>query len=538
MKNLNTVQNRQLTAETLELSLSGVDSNCYIGISRPVEWEDANVIPAPIETTNAMNQVFRNLIALKKINASDINLVIPRSDWANDTVYIAYTEDLELYTYLTETPIQGTVTANVGSNQIVGANTVFTSNLQVGDFVSLAGDGYLAPKVTKEVVTIANGTSLTVNSAFSATYTSNVLSKVENTYPVYANKFYVRNTQDQVFKCLDNNGGAPSTVMPYISIDGQLPENPYIETADGYKWKWMFTMASGLKEKFFTKEWMPVCPCVNDVNINNANAVDGRLDILKIVSGGQGYIANGNSSSANIISVIGDGTGANLTAQVVNGVITKVNIINGGQGYTRAELVVSDLTKIVGTAEAELIAVIGPQGGHGSDPAIELGAASVMVSVDLYADENGTIPTETDIEKFDYRQVVLLRNPKSNTGTFLSNTNYSTTYVCSISPPPAGVNYTLDETVYQGTSLETSTFRATVVNWDSAANELWLNNIEGSFRNSEPLIGAIQTSAVTAFTLTPPTWKPYTGEMLYVENRAKVVRDNNQTEQIKIVFSF
>lgn len=538
MKNLNTVGNRLLSAEAFEAAITGVGSNTYVGISRPVEWPDANVIPQPIETTNAFNDIFRTLIALKKVTASDTNLVIPRVDWANNTVYDEYTEDTELYSYETLTQIAGTVSANAGSNQLVGANTVFTSNVQAGDMITLAGDGNLAPKVMKEIVSVSNNTVLTVNSAFTVAYSGNVASKVDNSYPRFAKTFYVRNSQDQVFKCLFNNGGAPSTVSPYIAVDGQLPENPFIETADGYKWKWMFTISSGLKEKFFTKEWMPVCPCLNDVNINTANAVDGRLDIIKIVSGGQGYLANGNSASANIISVIGDGTGANLTAQVVNGVITKVNIINGGSGYTKAEVVVNDVTKVVGTSEAEIAAVIGPQGGHGSDVAKELGATSLMVSAELYADESGTIPTETSIDKFDYRQIVLIQNPKSTTGDTLSNVNYSTVYVCSISSPPAGVNFNLDETVYQGTSLETATFSATVVNWNSATNELWLNNIQGQFTNSEPLVGVTQTSAVTAFTLTPPTWKPYTGDMLYVENRARVVRDANQTEQIKIVLSF
>jgi hypothetical protein len=322
--------------------------------------------------------------------------------------------------------------------------------------------------------------------------------------------------------------------MPTISIDGQLPENAFIETSDGYKWKYMYTIPAGLKEKFFTSDWMPVI--ADSLVVSSAET--GRLDILKIISGGQGYQANGNSSSAQIVTVTGDGTGANLTAQVVNGVITKINIIDGGQNYTTATLSIIDNTKISNTANANVVAVIGPQNGHGADPYYELGATNLMVSVDLAADENNTIPTETAIEKFDYRQIIILRNPKSNAGSYLANTNYKTVYVCSITSPPSGVNYDLDETVYQGTSLATATFTGTVVNWDAASNELWLNNITGTFIDNAPLIGTTQTSAVTAFTLTEPDWEPYTGEVLYVENRSKVVRDPNQTEQIKIVLSF
>jgi hypothetical protein len=287
-----------------------------------------------------------------------------------------------------------------------------------------------------------------------------------------------------------------------------------------------------MKEKFFTSQWMPV---VSESIVVNS-AVNGRLDIFKINDGGAGYQAGGNSNSASIITVTGDGSSANLTANVVNGVITRINTINPGINYTNAVLTFSDASKISGTNTANISSVISPQNGHGFDPAYELGASSLMVSVDLAGTENSTIPTNNLVDSFDYRQIVLLRNPKDASGNYISGANYRTCSVISITPPPS--NFRMDETIYQGTNLATSSFSATVVYWDSSANELWVNDTTGTFSPQTPLKGTVQTSAVTAFTLTEPTYQEFTGEILYIENRDAIIRNSSQTEQIKLILSF
>lgn len=530
--NLNTVRNRIFTATSYESSLTGSSSNTYLGIAKPLSWT-SNVPPVPVETTSNVNDIFRTLVSLKKITSSDINLVVPRVDWVSGTTYSEYTENLDLYAYDSLSAIQGTGTSSSGSALLQGSSTAFTANISVGDKITLLGDGSQSyPKVVKEVISVANNIALTVNSSFAATYTNNTIYKLVNTYPNYANKFYVRNSLDQVFKCLYSNFSAASTVMPEIRIDGQLPENAYIETSDGYKWKYMYTIPPGLKEKFFTSQWMPVL----SENIVTSSAVDGRLDIIKIYDGGTGYLGGANSNSASIVTVTGDGSAANLTARVVNGIITNINILNSGTNYTNATISFNDGSKTPGTNTANVIAVIGPQNGHGYDPAYELGATSLMVSVDLIGSENSTIPTATESDVFDYRQITLLRNPKSSSGAYLSQTNYKTTSIISVSSPPSA--FKMDETVYQGTSLATASFYATVVNWDSSANELWVNNPVGVFAVVSPLKGTLQTSAVTAFTVTSPYNENFTGEVLYIENRDAITRSSSQTEQIKLVLNF
>jgi hypothetical protein len=198
--NLNTVKNRIFTATSYESLLAGSSSNTYLGIAKPLSWT-SGIPPVPVETTSNVNDVFRTLVSLKKITSSDINLVIPRVDWASGTTYSEYTESLDLYTYDSLTAIQGVAIPVPLSRTLNGSGTTFTANLASGDIIVLPGDGSETyPKIAKEVISISNNTTLTVNSTFLLSYVDNTIYKLTSTYPNYANKFYVRNYRENQTK--------------------------------------------------------------------------------------------------------------------------------------------------------------------------------------------------------------------------------------------------------------------------------------------------------------------------------------------------
>lgn len=64
--------------------------------------------------------------------------------------------------------------------------------------------------------------------------------------------FYVRSSANNIYKVLDNNDGAASTVEPTgTSLDT-------FTTADGYTWKYMYTIEQADADKFMTPNYMPV----------------------------------------------------------------------------------------------------------------------------------------------------------------------------------------------------------------------------------------------------------------------------------------
>lgn len=355
---------------------------------------------------------------------------------------------------------------------------------------------------------------------------------------VFDNKFYVRNNRDQVFKCLFNNNSSQSTVMPEINIGGQLPENPYIQLSDGYRWKYMYTIPAGLKEKFFTNQFMPIA---TEAMVTNS-AVNGRLDIIKIIDNGAGYNANANSNSYNILTVLGDGANSNITVRVAtnaeNGAnITGVNIINGGDSYTRATISLNDPLKIQGTANANLLPVIGPPGGHGSDVAKELGASSIMISVGIDGDEGGTLPIESD-ESSGVRQIGILNNPLLANSAHATGLVYRATTKYNLTLP-SGI-FQEQETVYIGGSIATATFTAVVDHYDPLINEIYVNNIKGSFTTaSTPTLRGDSSGAQAQIILaSDPEIKRYSGDLLYLDNSEKITRSLTETQQLKLTLRF
>lgn len=555
-------------------------------------------------TTNYINQAKRDMMAIKKIQSADIALVVPRLDWATNIVYDKYNDHYEMFSHLEKTNIamvtanatmnlDGTVNVAAGSTIVYGKDTYFLGNVNAEDTIvvnsqsrivesvpnnttltvasnfsydgngnTLAlsvssrrvrnGAGYFVSNIDvgdiidvgneqREVVRRLSDYTLEVNTKFNYAYTSNTaLIRITDKYPLYANNFYVRNSRDQVFKCLDNANNTVSTVEPTIDIDGQLPENPFIETGDGYRWKYIYTIPYGLKQKFFTTEWMPV---VSD-SVATDSAVDGRIDIVDIISGGSDYYSkegrDGSIDSYAILTVTGDGTGANLTAKVTDGIITVVNILDGGSGYTKAEVTAVDPYQNTGGSIATFDVVIGPPGGHGSNPAKELGCYSVMVSVELNSDENGKIPVTGVSGDFDFRQVLTIRDPLLANGEFATGEAYRTTTKFSLSNPAGGLDFENDEQVYIGVSYETAVFTATVAHWDSNTNDLYVIDMDGDYANTVGLeiVGNTTTTRGAILSIEESEILTFSGDTLYIENRLPIVRNTDQTEQIRLVYSF
>lgn len=445
-----------LSAKNFEKNITA-NANTYVAIGRQTSWANGDTIPTPVDTANTFYDLWDNIIGLKKINASDVNVVVPRIDWAANTIYVEYNQDVQMF---------------------AKANS---QNVQ------------------------------------------------------YDNKFYVRNTYDQVFKCLFNNNSANSTVMPTITLGGLLPENPWISTNDGYKWKYLYTIPAGLKEKFFTSQYMPV---ISESAVISS-AVSGRLDIVKILTAGAGYNANNNSNSYNIVTVVGNGTDANITLVVTavaanGGNITGYNIIDAGQDYTRAALTLNDPVKIGNTASAELIAVIGPPGGHGSNPEQELGASNIMISVDIDGTENDILPINET--KSEFRQVALIKDPKLTNLEYATSSVYRGTTKFTLTQP--NKNFTEGETVYVGSTLASASFSAVVETYNNSSYEIYVNNLNGSISPPATLIGANSGAIATVLSASDPDVKKFSGDLLYIENTSRITRTATEVQQVKLTLRF
>lgn len=147
-------------------------------------------------------------------------------------------------------------------------------------------------------------------------------------------KYYVYTDSARVFKCLDNNGGAVSTINPASQLVSTVKHLPFV-TADGYRWKYMCTVTSGQGAKWLSTNYIPirtlnavpqhttgytelVGAIPEDDNFMDQsdvqkNANNGALETYVVVSGGAGFTKHSGTVSAATDRALVPGSGTNTT---------------------------------------------------------------------------------------------------------------------------------------------------------------------------------------------------------------------------------
>jgi len=255
-----------------------------------------------------------------------------------------------------------------------------------------------------------------------------------------------------------------------------------------------------------------------DVNTLQANiellTLDGRIMNIPVISGGYGY---GSAS----VTITGDGTGAAATATIVNGSITKLTMTNYGQGYRWA------VATITGSGfGAKARPVIAPYGGHGKEALNNLFARALMFYSNMSQDKN-----QGFVVNNDYRQLGIIKNPRKY-GSTASLTSIAASGCWVVS---GTANTTLFPADASLTKVDDGTRYRIVTNNGSA---LLIQSLD----NGSPVIGSVfvndngdlfTTSAVTA-----PTADKYSGDLLFIDNKAAFTPTSDQTITLRTVIKF
>ena len=357
--------------------------------------------------------------------------------------------------------------------------------------------------------------------------------------------YYVLNDNNQVYMCIQqakNAAGSSltSTVQPTGNTTGAA-----FGVADGYVWKFLYSISALDATKFVSANYMPVklqgavdedspAPDIEQLAVQNA-AIVGQITGFALDSGGAGYTSNPT------VTVVGDGFQAKGQASIDGGQVTKVEVYDSsgsftlGSGYTEAALVLSGGGSFSKPAKGRVILTKNQvPGGLGADPRNDLRATSIMFNTKPEGTETGDFFVNQD-----FRQVGLLKNPKidSDNGTSFTESTGVATKLLRFSATPSPV-FTADNTIIGGTSQ----VKAIIDRADS--DYIWYHQTEttgfGNFAAGEQVTevgggsGAGSLRAADAPYIAPEL-NPKTGDLLYIANRDAITRDTGQTEDIKIV---
>jgi len=462
-------------------------SGLWLFFARPRPWEDndgneVNTPENPVDNLETEFEIFDYIIGLKKVPPSEVRQVIRNNKWVSGKLYDYYRHDY------------GSV---IDRTQNQGNTIVY----QTG---------------------------------------------ISNEAKLYETNHYVVTSEYKVYKCLDNANNSSSTVEP-----SSTSPSPFI-LGDGYTWKYMFTVNASDFEKFKSDEYVPV-PEISEVTnrINASSNYGGAIYKVDIKTPGGGY------STGDIFNVIGDGTNAQVrvtTVDATNGGVTGVKIINPGTSYTYGQI---DSTVVVNSQNgeqagtgtgADLTPIISTKEGIAVDFAKELGANRIALHARLEPDDF--------VFKNDFTVVGVILNPQF-TGNPTSTAIGTHVLTLDAELPNITEPSSLEDKLIRvtGGNADVPKATGTVVQYedDGVTRRIYFlqENIYNSGldsrgvrtpfeRNDNIAIESITSGSIvdSANAVSAPQLIRGSGDIIYIDNRNKISRADDQTEDFKIILEF
>jgi hypothetical protein len=270
---------------------------------------------------------------------------------------------------------------------------------------------------------------------------------------------------------------------------------------------------------------------IADLNVGNIQSlqanneiltVGGTIDAIKLISGGYGYgVAN--------ISIQGDGTGATATASInsATGRITKINVTNVGSGYTFANIVITG-----NGYGASARAIMPPFGGHGKNAPDELFARTLMFYSNVSTDLNQGVAVNND-----YRQLGIIKNPRGygldtrfigtiGSACFIVEGNINTSFF------PRDTDVTVTR-VIGGTSFQR---RYRIV--ASSSSSALLQSLDNDIPQINDIFTKEGGQTFTASSVGNPTVDKYSGQLMFIDNKAGFTPSAEETVTLRTVIQF
>ena len=395
-------------------------------------------------------------------------------------------------------------------------------------------------------------------------------SPVSKSARLYDTNYFIITSEFKIYICIDNgSSGINPTVTGSLIEPTHTDTEPPTAGSDGYRWKYLFSIAPSDVIKFDSTEFITVpnnwlITTNSDIEIiregGDSDINNNQIKTVYIENGGTGY------SKDLTASIVGDGSGATVSIEVDSvGTITNVTVTNGGKGYTYG---IINLSNDDGSG-SKLIPIIPPSKGHGYNIYEELGTDKVLMYA-RFDDSTKDFPIDTK-----FSQVGIIKNPETFVGTGITftanafsslyavglttsrtvvigekitqNVSGAKGYVASFDTDTKILKYYQDRSLCFGNKVDQTDSDGTtnVIAFDST-NDINFNSSGNAASIDTTLTGSVvtvnnkQINLGVSFTngLANPEINKKTGTIIYIDNRPEVQRDSRQKEDIKIILEF
>jgi hypothetical protein len=506
----------------------------YVFASRARAWEDDTTPETPRDSQYYQAQYRHDMLFVKRIQASDVVTLAPRYDWETGTVYDQYDDeyapghpafsgatnlaDAKFYVITDEFNVYKCLDNNNNSQSTIKPTSTATDTFELDD-------GYIWKFMFQ------------VGSADRTKFLNDDFIPVRKVAGAGNPAFDVNGELDSIAVTAGGSGytSAPTVVIEgdgtgavaTATLTGDVVTSITV-TSEGRGYSFAFVKITGgggsgatATASLGSTETPSLQSAVE------AAAVSGTLDRIVVTSGGVDFVEGDI-----VINVKGDGNNATASASVNEaGTITDIQVTDPGQGYTFVEL---EIQQTVGNGTgASLRPVVSPVSGHGGNPPRELFAKNVGVTVSFTSDDADVIVGN------EFRQVGFIKNMHTydESGTFTSAVG-TPCHVVTIDTADAS-KFNLDDKVTTDDGGEFSVIQKIDASGDGNIDTVYLlEKFPGISASSTFTNVTTGDTGITINTVTDPEISNHSGEILYIDNRRPITRDENQVETLKVVFNF
>lgn len=369
--------------------------NYYVMFGKHTEYSGSDsAIETPVNTYKyKLQTIYNDMIFGKKISADDVNLVVNKVLWESNTIYDIYDDETDLsdknfYVATQDGSIYNVYKCLFNNNDSV--STIMPTT--VGPTIFTETDGYM----WKYLYSIsASQWSKFSTTSYIPVYSNTDIKDITTDRAIdvilteYTGSYY-NNYTDGTF---ETGNQIVSSNQFKLSGNAVSINNYYtgciikFSTSFGDEYKEITSYVISGSDKTITID----SPVEYDVEVGDTYQIYPKVKIS----------GDGNETSSCLAWAVVDSTSSNS--------ISYVEILKSGSGYRlpTASIVFDESVNV--TDEAILRPIISPLCGHGYDPAVELIANKICLSIKIYKNESNNI-----ISANDYRNIILLKNPLLN----------------------------------------------------------------------------------------------------------------------------
>jgi len=385
------------------------DDQYFLFAGKVSAWSNENSPDASTDSVYHSNYAWRNAVALKRIDITNIFHAVPRYNWASGTIFSEYDDSTDIvgnnfYVLTEDNNVYKCIYNNDG-----GASTTKPSG--TGTEIFTTDDGYrwkfmfrisddALPFLTKEYIPVELISSepedgnekrfqwdvqvsstpgaiedIRVGSTGDSEYHSSTLTSLTIGEPVGSNAGA-------------NDAGSNQVILNNAASETDDYYNNYVLYIDGGQ----------------QGEIGQLKRITDYVGAERKAILHENLDV-GLEHGVSTYVIRPE------VVISGDGIGAKVLAQMnSNKTIKDLTTLDSGKSYTYATARITT-TVSAGSSDPSLSLEISPEGGHGFNPIKELEASKVLIAIKTDGDEDGIFNVAND-----FRQFGIIKNPIVATG--------------------------------------------------------------------------------------------------------------------------